>query len=49
MDEEASNRFEVHRTPDGEFYITGGAATPVCMGTGSLVYFDENEMRWSFC
>ena len=41
MDEEASNRFEVRRTPNGKFYITSGAATPVCSGTESLVYFDE--------
>ena len=40
MDEVASNRFEVHRTPGGKFYITSGAATPACTGTGSLVYFD---------
>lgn len=48
MDEEASNRFEVHRTPNGKFYITSGAATPVCTGTGSLVYFDEERDALEF-
>ena len=48
MDEEASNRFEVHRTPDGKFYITSGAAIPVCTGTGSSVYFDEERDALEF-
>ena len=48
MDEEASKRFEVQRTPDGKFYITGGAATPVCTGTGPWFILTKNEMRWSF-
>jgi hypothetical protein len=48
MDEEASNRFEVHRTPNGKFYITSGAATPICTGTGSLLYFDEERDALEF-
>ena len=48
MDEEAPNRFEVHRTPNGKFYITSGAATPVRTGTGSLVYFDEERVALEF-
>ena len=48
MDEEASNRFEVQRTPDGKFYITSGTATPVCTGTGSLIYFDEERDALEF-
>jgi hypothetical protein len=48
MDEETSNRFEVHRTPNGRFYITSGAATPICAGTGSLVYFDKERDALEF-
>ena len=48
MDEEASNRFEVQRTPNGKFYITSGAATPICTGTGSVVYFDEERDALEF-
>jgi hypothetical protein len=48
MDEGASNRFEVHRTPNGKFYITSGAAMPVCTGTGSLIYFDEERDALEF-
>jgi hypothetical protein len=48
MDEEASNRFEVHPTPNGKFYITNGAVTPICTGTGSLVYFDEEREALEF-
>ena len=33
----------MHRKPNGKFSITSGAATPVCTGTGSLVYFDEER------
>jgi len=43
MEEEASNRFEVQRTPNGKFFITSGAGTPICTGTGSVVYFDEER------
>jgi adenylate cyclase len=48
MDEEASNRFEVHRTPNGKFYITSGGATPICTGTGSVVYFDAERDALEF-
>ena len=48
MDEEASNRFEVRRTSNGKFYIINGAATPVCTGTGSLVYFDKERDALEF-
>jgi hypothetical protein len=48
MDEEASNRFEIHRMPNGKFYITSGAATPICTGTGSVVYFDEERDALEF-
>ena len=48
MDEEASNRFEVRRTPNGKFYITSGAAIPVCTGTGSLIYFDKERDALEF-
>lgn len=48
MDEEASNRFEVHRTPNGKFYITSGPATPICTGTGSMVYFEEERDALEF-
>ena len=39
MDEEASNRFEVHRTTNGKFYITSGAAMLVCTGDRVLNLF----------
>ena len=48
MDEEASNRFEVHRTPNGKFYITSEAAVPICTGTGSLLYFDTERDALEF-
>jgi hypothetical protein len=48
MDEEASNRFEVHRTLNGKFYIISGAATPICTRAGSVVYFDEERDALEF-
>jgi hypothetical protein len=48
IDEAATNHFEVHRTPNGKFYITSGGATSICTGTGSVVYFDEEREALEF-
>jgi hypothetical protein len=47
MDEELSNRFEVHRAPSGKFFITRETRA-ICTRTGSLVYFEKEREALEF-
>lgn len=47
MDEEGSDWFNVHRAPNGKFYMTR-RDQPICTHTGSLCYFETEREALEF-